>query len=93
MELIVWRHLSGGYGDAGMRPERRLSGRNRSGRRAPFPSFLRFWRESDKSQGFADGVPIQRTSSFCGLQLGEWSTTKALTSLKICHFTPRSPLQ
>ena len=35
MELIRWMNLSGGYGDAGMRPERRLSGRNGSERREP----------------------------------------------------------
>jgi hypothetical protein len=30
MELIRCMNLSGGYGNAGMRPERRLSGRNLS---------------------------------------------------------------
>ena len=32
---IYCSHLSGGYGNAGMRPERRFSGRNGSGRREP----------------------------------------------------------
>jgi hypothetical protein len=40
MELIGWKHLSGEYGNAGMRPERRLSGQNLSGRRQPLPSFF-----------------------------------------------------
>src|SRR5580704_3978217 len=32
---LYWLYLGGGYGNAGMRPERRLSGRNGSGRRQP----------------------------------------------------------
>jgi hypothetical protein len=60
MELIGWNHLSGRYGNAGMRPERRLRGRNRSGRRQSFPSFHDSGGERDKSQGFGDGVPISK---------------------------------
>ena len=33
MELIGWKDPSGGYGNAGMRPEHRLGGRNITGRR------------------------------------------------------------
>jgi hypothetical protein len=33
--VLYWPYLGGGYGNAGMRPERRLSGRNGSGRRQP----------------------------------------------------------
>ena len=34
MELISCEHLGGGYGNAGMRPERHLSGRNLAGQPA-----------------------------------------------------------
>jgi hypothetical protein len=55
---LYWPYLGGGHGNAGMRPERRLSGRNSSGRRkSPRKPNLPFWRESDKSQGFGDRVP------------------------------------
>ena len=35
MELLGWIHLAGGYGNAGMRPERRAWSRNGAGRRMP----------------------------------------------------------
>jgi len=46
---LYWQHLGGGYGSAGMRPERRPRGRNGGGgvsRPAPLP----FWREGVKSR-------------------------------------------
>jgi hypothetical protein len=52
---LYWPHLGGGYGNAGMRPERRLRGRNHGAAEAALRAT--FWRESDKSQGFGDRVP------------------------------------
>jgi len=61
MELVGWKHLSGGYGNAGMRPERRLSGRNRSGRRRPFPSFLDSGEKAINPRGLGTESPFQKT--------------------------------
>ena len=60
MELIGWKHLSGGYGNAGMRPERRLSGRNRSGRRTLFPSFLDSGAKAINPRGLGTESPFQK---------------------------------
>ena len=35
--LIIWIRLGGGYGSAGMRPERRIRCRNDAGRCKPLP--------------------------------------------------------
>jgi len=56
--------LSGGYGNAGMRPERRVSGRKgRDGWRSKSPAVWSgkpFWRESDKSRGARAAPSHQR---------------------------------
>ena len=44
---LYWRHLDGGYGNAGMRPERRSRAGMGAVLAAPSASF---WRESDKSR-------------------------------------------
>jgi hypothetical protein len=54
-EGFILSHLGGGYGNAGMRPERRPRGRNGGRLSAAFQS--PFWRNSGKSQGFGDRVP------------------------------------
>ena len=63
MELIGWKHLSGGYGNAGMRPERRLSGQNRSGRRQSVPSFLDSGVKALNPRGLGTESPFQKTLS------------------------------
>jgi hypothetical protein len=59
MELIGWKHLSGGYGNAGMRPEHRLSGRNRSGRRKPLPCFLDSGAKAINPRGLGTESPFK----------------------------------
>ena len=61
MQLIGWKYLSGGYGNAGMRPERRLRGRNRSGRRQLFPSFLDSGANAINPRGLGTESPSRKT--------------------------------
>jgi hypothetical protein len=81
MELIGWKQLSGGYGNAGMRPERRLSGRNRSGQRELLPSFLDSGAKAINPRVLGTESPFQKRS-LPFIEPGEWSTTKALTFLE-----------
>jgi hypothetical protein len=87
MDLIVWKHLSGGYGNAGMRPERRLSGRNHSGRRMPLPGFLDSGVKAVNPRGMGTESP-SGSDFFLGK---EWSTTEVLNILGI-GISPRSRL-
>jgi hypothetical protein len=88
MEVIVWKHLGGGYGNAGMRPERRLSGRNRSGRLAPFPSFLDSGAEAVNPRGLGTESPPKKVL-FLSFRLGVVNHRSVKHSW-IRHFTPRS---
>lgn len=76
MELIGWKHLSGGCGDAGMRRERRLSGRNHSGRRKPLPSFLDSGAKAINPRGLGTESPSNRAST---LRFGRaWPITEVV---------------
>jgi hypothetical protein len=87
MELVGWKHLSGGYGNAGMRPERRLSGRNRSGRRRPFPSFLDSGEKAINPRGLGTESPFQKTL-FLLFGLGS-GNHRSVRHSWMSHFTPR----
>lgn len=88
MELIGWGYLSGGYGNAGMRPERRLSGRNRSGRLEPFPSFLDSGAEAVNPRGLGTESPSKKVFSL-SFRLGVVNHRSVKHSW-MSHFTPRS---
>jgi hypothetical protein len=80
MELIRLKHLSGGYGNAGMRPERRLSGRNHSGRQQPFPSFLDSGANAINPRGLGTESP-SRKAFFLSSRPGSGQSLKRWASL------------
>jgi len=75
MELIGWKHLVGGYGNAGMRPERRLSGRNRSGQRELLPSLADSGVNAINPRGLGTESPFQK-SSFPFIAVGSGQSPK-----------------
>lgn len=80
MKLIRWVNLSGGYGNAGMRPEHRLRGRNRSGRPQPLPSFHDSGANAINPRGLGTESPSKRV--VFPFRFGwEWSITEALAFL------------
>jgi hypothetical protein len=90
MELVGWGHLSGGHGNAGMRPERRLRGRNHRGRRKSLPGFLDSGAKAINPRGLGTESPTRKVLF---LWFWEWSITDALGILWMSHFTSRSTHQ
>jgi hypothetical protein len=87
MGVIGWKHLDGGYGNAGMRPERRARSRNGGGRREPPQDRSHSGQKAINPRGLGTESPSKEARFLFSLSEEEWSTTEALSILGIGIFS------
>ena len=87
MGVIGWKNLDGGYGDAGMRPERRARSRNGEGRREPPQDRIHSGQKALNPRGLGTESPSKEARLLSRLSEQEWSTTKALSILGVGIFS------
>src|SRR5947209_20421564 len=92
MEVVGYEHLGGGYGNAGMRPERRLSGRNTAGQLVLSCRSGYSGEKAINPRGMGTESPCQeRPFPFIGTE--EVVNHRSIEHSWIRHFIPRSSLQ